>query len=76
MNQEADSDLTHEPNRSECEDRASLRVSDFDFYLPEELIAQQPPAERGQSRMLVIDRASGALRDATFSEFPVSPAPR
>jgi S-adenosylmethionine:tRNA ribosyltransferase-isomerase len=34
------------------------------------LIAQQPPEERGQSRMLVMDRADGAVRDARFSEFP------
>ncbi len=47
-----------------------LRVADFDFDLPEELIAQQPPAERGQSRMLVVDRASGPLRDAIFADFP------
>lgn len=47
-----------------------LRVADFDFHLPAELIAQQPPAERGQSRMLVVDRSSGALRDAQFSGFP------
>ena len=40
-----------------------LRVADFDFELPAESIAQQPPAERGQSRMLVMDRMSGALRD-------------
>jgi S-adenosylmethionine:tRNA ribosyltransferase-isomerase len=54
-------------------DRTStdLRVADFDFDLPEELIAQQPPAERGQSRMLVMDRATGALRDSHFSEFPI-----
>ena len=49
---------------------SSLRVRDFDFDLPEELIAQQPPAVRGASRMLVVDRASGALRDSIFSEFP------
>jgi S-adenosylmethionine:tRNA ribosyltransferase-isomerase len=47
-----------------------LRVDDFDFELPSELIAQQPPAERGQSRMLVMDRASGSLKDANFSDFP------
>ncbi len=47
-----------------------LRVTDFDFALPERLIAQQPPAERGQSRMLTVDRASGELRDGHFSEFP------
>jgi S-adenosylmethionine:tRNA ribosyltransferase-isomerase len=46
------------------------RVADFDFDLPAELIAQHPPAERGQSRMLVMDRGSGAFRDAMFCEFP------
>jgi S-adenosylmethionine:tRNA ribosyltransferase-isomerase len=47
-----------------------LLVTDFDYDLPEELIAQQPPAERGQSRMLVMDRDTGALRDSRFFEFP------
>ena len=47
-----------------------LRVADFNFDLPAELIAQQPPTERGLSRMLVMDRATGALRDAGFAEFP------
>ena len=49
---------------------SGLRVADFDFDLPAELIAQQPPVERGLSRMLVVDRATGALRDASFAEFP------
>jgi S-adenosylmethionine:tRNA ribosyltransferase-isomerase len=49
---------------------SGLRVADFDFDLPGELIAQHPPAERGQSRMLVMDRLSGNFRDAQFSEFP------
>jgi S-adenosylmethionine:tRNA ribosyltransferase-isomerase len=49
---------------------SDLRVSDFDFDLPEELIAQLPPAERGQSRMMVMDRASGDLRDSQFSDLP------
>ena len=48
---------------------SGLLVSDFDFDLPPELIAQQPPAERGMSRMLVLDRGTGALRDTLFSEF-------
>ncbi len=47
-----------------------LRVTDFDFDLPPELIAQQPPAERGQSRMLVVDRRTGGLEDSQFSQFP------
>jgi S-adenosylmethionine:tRNA ribosyltransferase-isomerase len=52
-----------------------LRVADFDFALPAELIAQQPPAQRGMSRMLVVDRATGALRDTSFAEFPAQLRP-
>src|SRR5580700_1768777 len=44
-----------------------LRVEDFDYSLPAELIAQQPPAERGASRMLVMDRVTGSLKDDSFS---------
>ena len=47
----------------------NLRIEDFDYSLPAELIAQQPPAERGLSRMLVMDRATGALEDDSFSNF-------
>jgi S-adenosylmethionine:tRNA ribosyltransferase-isomerase len=47
-----------------------MLVSDFNFDLPEELIAQQPPAERGTSRMLILDRNSGNYRDDTFAKFP------
>jgi S-adenosylmethionine:tRNA ribosyltransferase-isomerase len=47
-----------------------MNVSDFDFHLPEELIAQEPPEERGGSRMLVVDRNSGAWRDRRFRELP------
>ena len=49
---------------------SNLRVVDFDYDLPAELIAQEPPAERGTSRMLVMNRETGALRDSQFSEFP------
>jgi S-adenosylmethionine:tRNA ribosyltransferase-isomerase len=45
----------------------NLSVADFDYELPEELIAQQPPAERGMSRMLVVDRATGVIEDDFFS---------
>lgn len=45
-----------------------MNVSDFDFELPEELIAQQPLPERSASRLLVMDRASGALQDRRFAE--------
>ena len=49
---------------------SGLLVEDFDFPLPAELIAQQPPEERGRSRMLAMDRATGALRDASFVDLP------
>jgi S-adenosylmethionine:tRNA ribosyltransferase-isomerase len=45
-------------------------VSDFDFELPPELIAQQPPAQRGQSRMLTLSRESGAWKDSWFDQLP------
>ncbi len=44
-----------------------LRTSDFDFDLPEELIAQHPPTERGQSRLLVLSRHSGAIDHTSFA---------
>jgi S-adenosylmethionine:tRNA ribosyltransferase-isomerase len=46
----------------------SVLVSDFDFHLPPELIAQFPPAERAASRMLHL--TGDGLRDTGFSEFP------
>jgi S-adenosylmethionine:tRNA ribosyltransferase-isomerase len=49
---------------------AEHRVDDFNYDLPESLIAQEPPAERGASRMMVMDRASGALHDDAFSGLP------
>src|SRR5215471_17224418 len=47
-----------------------MLVSDFDFHLPEELIAQQPLPERDASRMLVLDRHTGAFRDDRFRSLP------
>jgi S-adenosylmethionine:tRNA ribosyltransferase-isomerase len=41
-------------------------VSDFDFHFPEQLIAQEPLADRSASRMLVLDRRTGAYRDDHF----------
>ena len=45
-------------------------VSEFDYYLPEELIAQEPLAERDASRMLLLDRATGDVKDYCFRELP------
>ncbi|MDE3104669.1 MAG: tRNA preQ1(34) S-adenosylmethionine ribosyltransferase-isomerase QueA [Acidobacteriota bacterium] len=47
-----------------------MRVSDFDYHLPEELIAQQPPTLRGSSRMLVVQRATGQFADDVFTSLP------
>ncbi len=47
-----------------------MLVSDFHFDLPEELIAQHPPAERGSSRMLVLNRMDGSLTDRQFADLP------
>jgi S-adenosylmethionine:tRNA ribosyltransferase-isomerase len=46
-----------------------MRISDFDYELPEELIAQQPLGRRDASRMLVVSRADGRWRDGSFAEF-------
>jgi S-adenosylmethionine:tRNA ribosyltransferase-isomerase len=48
----------------------SMQRSDFHYDLPKELIAQVPLAERGASRLLVLDRATGALADRSFAELP------
>ncbi len=47
-----------------------MLVSDFDFDLPERLIAQQPPAERGGARMLALNREGGTWLDRHFRELP------
>ena len=47
-----------------------MHISEFNYDLPAELIAQEPLAERDQSRMLVVDRRAGAWRDGRFAEFP------
>ena len=45
-----------------------MLVSDFDYDLPEHLIAQEPSARRDSSRLLVVDRSSGKLFDSVFTE--------
>ena len=44
-----------------------MNVSDFDFELPEPLIAQEA-AERGRSRLLVVPRAGGPFEHAAFAD--------
>jgi S-adenosylmethionine:tRNA ribosyltransferase-isomerase len=46
-----------------------VQVSDFNYELPENLIAQEPPAQRGDSRMLVLSRANQDFHDDVFANF-------
>ncbi len=46
----------------------NLALSDFDFELPEALIAQEPSVQRDQSRLLSIDRMSGGIAHGIFSD--------
>ena len=43
-----------------------MNVADFQFDLPDELVAQEPPAVRGGSRLLVLNRTTGAIEHSTF----------
>jgi len=47
-----------------------VNVADFDYTLPEDLIAQEPLPERDASRLLVLDRSSGALEHRLFRDLP------
>jgi len=47
-----------------------VNVADFDFELPSECIAQEPPRERADSRMLHVDRATGALLHGAIGDLP------
>jgi S-adenosylmethionine:tRNA ribosyltransferase-isomerase len=47
-----------------------VRRADFHYELPEDLIAQEPLAERSASRLLTLDGASGALGDRLFRDLP------
>lgn len=52
-----------------------MRTDDFNFNLPDELIAQFPAPERSAGRLLRLDGNNGGLRDAWFRELPVLLAP-
>lgn len=47
-----------------------MRVADFHFELPSDLIAQRPLAERSASRMLVVDGHADKIRDQWFTDLP------
>jgi len=48
-----------------------LDLAQFDYHLPEELIAQEPLADRAASRMLVVYRNENRWEDRTFRELPL-----
>lgn len=45
-----------------------MKINDFDFYLPEELIAQHPLKERDASKLMVLDRKSGNIEHRIFRD--------
>ena len=47
-----------------------MRLSDFDYHLPPELIAQSPASERDAARLLVLDRQSGRMEHRVFFDLP------
>jgi len=46
----------------------NVKVKDFDFYLPEELIAQHPMEKRDEARLLVLDKKTGEIEDKIFKD--------
>lgn len=53
----------------------TFRTSDFDFHLPPEQVAQRPAERRDASRLLVVDRAAGALAHRRFADLAELVAP-
>lgn len=47
-----------------------MKTREFDFELPNNLVAQHPPQERGQSRLMVLDRATGARTHKMINDLP------
>ena len=47
-----------------------MQASDFDYSLPDKLIARYPTEERGASRLLVVDSSANTLADRRFSDLP------
>jgi S-adenosylmethionine:tRNA ribosyltransferase-isomerase len=47
-----------------------MLLSEFDYHLPPNLIAQEPLVDRAGSRMLVVDRARGTWEDGRFADLP------
>jgi len=47
-----------------------MQTSDFDYHLPQELIAQQPAAERTAARLMLVDRKTGKISHYRVSDLP------
>ncbi len=47
-----------------------MRVSDFDYTLPDDSIAINPPEVRGTSRLLVLDKQSGGVQHRRYADLP------
>ncbi|HOD35526.1 MAG TPA: tRNA preQ1(34) S-adenosylmethionine ribosyltransferase-isomerase QueA [Syntrophales bacterium] len=47
-----------------------MKLTEFDYDLPEELIAQEPAPARDHSRMMVLNRGDGSIKDRRFYELP------
>lgn len=45
-----------------------MRITDFDFYLPKELIAQHPLKQRDEARLMVLDKNSGNVEHKVFRD--------
>lgn len=47
-----------------------MQLSEFDYQLPDELVAQEPLVDRSSARMLIVHRQSGTFQDASFKDLP------
>ena len=45
-----------------------MKLADFDYHLPERLIAQSPVLRRDTSRLMIVNRSNGEFRHAQFSQ--------
>ncbi len=45
-----------------------MKLNEFDYYLPKELIAQEPPKERGFSRLLIVNRKERSFQERNFND--------
>ena len=60
--------LSRNKNLPESLRKIKMKLSDFDYFLPQELIAQFPLEERDNARLLVLDRKSGRIEHKIFKD--------